>query len=322
MGSRAEAAAGVVTIMHRRSPAGLTLVELLVVVAILAALVALLMPAVQAARESARTLQCANNLKQIGLAFQSHEASLRAYPSGGRTIGNWPRTFIGTSPALYESQNWGWPYQILPYIEQRPLWENPNDTIVFGTTVANYFCPTRRPPTALRSYAGLFRAMIDYAGNGGTSMVDGNGWGLLGAGSDGVICGMGYGVRTPDHVRDGLSMTLLAGEKQMNIALCTREIEADDDVGFVGGMQDDNVRWGTTGTPWGNLTPSADVAMPKYSLSTLRPFIWRFGSSHAAGAMFVACDGSTRVISFTVEPQAFRRLCAIRDGEVIDASGL
>lgn len=302
---------------------GFTLIELLVVIAIIAVLLGLLLPAVQAARESARMVHCANNLKQIGLAFQSHAGSLRAYPSGGLPIyTTMPRTLIGGSPALYESQNWGWPYQILPYMEQRPLWENPNDTIVFGTTVANYFCSTRRPPTALRSYSGLFRAMIDYAGNAGTSMVNGNGWGLLGAGSDGVICGMGYGVRTPDQIMDGLSLTLLAGEKQMNVSICMRDIEADDDVGYIAGMQDDNVRWGTTGTPWGNLTPAADVPSPKYSLSTMRPFIWRFGSSHAAGAMFVACDGSTRLIGFNVDPQTFRRFCAIRDGEVIDVSGL
>ena len=133
----------------RRTTSGFTLVELLAVIAILALLMALLMPAVQGARESARRVQCSNNLKQIGLAVQAHVHGLGAFPGGGRPYTN-PRTMLGGSPSGYDSQAWTWSYQILPYLEQQQLWENPDDAFVAATPVVHYFCPTRRPPTALK----------------------------------------------------------------------------------------------------------------------------------------------------------------------------
>ena len=109
----------------RRRQAGFTLIELLVVIAIIAILIALLVPAVQKVREAAAITQCRNNLKQMGLAFHNYHDANKAFPSGGLTWSCNARTFNGSVPAIHDSQVWGWGFQILPYIEQVPLWETP-----------------------------------------------------------------------------------------------------------------------------------------------------------------------------------------------------
>jgi prepilin-type N-terminal cleavage/methylation domain-containing protein len=102
---------------------GFTLVELLVVIAIIGVLVALLLPAVQAARESARRSQCTNNLKQIGLGFLNHESSHKYLPSSG-----WSPWHVGDAEmGVGKTQPGGWMYQILPYIEQQGLHRIPSD---------------------------------------------------------------------------------------------------------------------------------------------------------------------------------------------------
>src|SRR4029079_13552451 len=96
---------------------GFTLVELLVVIAIIGVLVALLLPAVQAAREGARRMQCSNHLKQIGLALQNYHDTFQSLPFGARA------RFVNTSNTNPQNQNWGpsWYVGILPFAEQKPL---------------------------------------------------------------------------------------------------------------------------------------------------------------------------------------------------------
>lgn len=96
---------------------GFTLVELLVVITIIGILIALLLPAVQAAREAARRLQCSNNLKQMGLAMLSHEEACHRFPSGG-----WGWGWVGDPDrGSGKEQPGGWFYAILPYLEQIAL---------------------------------------------------------------------------------------------------------------------------------------------------------------------------------------------------------
>jgi prepilin-type N-terminal cleavage/methylation domain-containing protein len=100
--------------MKRR---GFTLVELLVVIAIIGVLVALLLPAVQAAREAARRMQCSNHLKQLGLALQNYHDTFQSLPFGARA------RYVNTSGTNPAGQNWGpsWYVGILPFAEQKPL---------------------------------------------------------------------------------------------------------------------------------------------------------------------------------------------------------
>ena len=140
-----------------RGRRGFTLVEMLVVIAIIGVLVALLLPAVQMARESARRTQCQNNLKQIGIAFHTHHDSQGFLPSGG-----WGWFWVGDPDAGYgPKQPGGWVYNILPFIEQDSVHSlgtgetgrrrKPPSAKFSQTPLKSLNCPTRR-------FAGLFPA--------------------------------------------------------------------------------------------------------------------------------------------------------------------
>src|SRR5271156_1167558 len=158
---------------------GFTLIELLVVIAIIAILIALLVPAVQKVRTAAAITQCRNNLKQIGLAFHNHLDVYKAFPSGGLACGSNTRAFDGSAPASYHSQVWGWGFQILPYIDQAPLWELPagqaNDNVVAAAMIPLYFCPLVGSPRQNLNFgtgSTMVRGEADYVANGGS-------WGLF-----------------------------------------------------------------------------------------------------------------------------------------------
>ncbi len=159
--------------MSRRSPfisrralgSGFTLVELLVVIAIIGILVALLLPAIQAAREAARRTQCSNQLRQIGIAMQNHIDSYKVYPTGGEYNGaeieNYQSGTLNNpgAPNGPNTQGLGWAYQLLPFLEQANV-KNLNTTdAIKAAMIPGYFCPSRRPPT--RSPFG--NALMDYA---------------------------------------------------------------------------------------------------------------------------------------------------------------
>lgn len=289
--------------MPRKSPRGFTLVELLVVIAIIGVLVALLLPAVQAARESARRTQCSNHLKQFGIAFQNHHDTHLIFPDAG-TDWTLPRTKVNGIIQVAPKQAWGWAYQICPYIEQRSLWEHPDDVEVAKTPVKLLFCPSRRPPTVINgSQNGIPngpRGQIDYACSGGT---DGNFPSPLGGTNGAVIRG-----GTSDPIRiakitDGLSNTIIVGERRCNMARRNDPTMADENNGWIDGYDWDTVRWGY------------EMFAPDYRSTSINSSR-EFGSQHPAGCQFVFADGSVRMLSYSMELQVFRNGLERDDGNL------
>jgi prepilin-type N-terminal cleavage/methylation domain-containing protein len=337
--------------MHRslfRFRQGFTLIELLVVIAIIAILIALLVPAVQKVREAASLTRCRNNLKQFGLGFHGHHDTYKAMPSGGLSWSYNQRTMAGSSPAGPESQVWGWGFQILPYIDQTPLWSLPAgqtyDDQVAAAVLPIYFCPSvgnpRQYPYAQGSPAGgtPMRGMSDYTANAGS-------WGTLGDASapnnalDGPIVGStngsfgytGSGVkRTLAAIIDGTSNTLLIGEKFLTGRTFTNQSSCNDDQGYVDGWDNDMIVFsqGASGqtppTGYGAIagtkppTPGLSFPPARFDIaSTGGTCGGFFGSIHSSGMLAVFCDGTVRSVSFSTSPAVFFSVCSINDGQAL-----
>lgn len=153
--------------VRRRPTHAFTLVELLVVIAIIGVLVALLLPAVQAAREAARRSECMNKLKQMGLAVQNHIGATRIFPTGGSMPNpNLPAFVTGGRPNGAARQGLGVFYQLLPYLEQGPMMGIVTQAQLQNVEVSLYNCPSRRAPTHAESTNGpnVPTVLGDYAG--------------------------------------------------------------------------------------------------------------------------------------------------------------
>ncbi len=329
-----------------RGRLGFTLVELLVVIAIIGILIALLLPAVQAAREAARRLQCVNNEKQLGLAMLNHESALGAFPSGG-----WGYWWTGDPDFSGAMQPGGWTFSILPYLEQpdvhqlgkdgEPLVITPHQRIGAETRdhipIPAFNCPSRRSnivyprpgkrkyhngPTALDKAAGL-----DYAANaGGETPVFGVNYRMgssnlqaeiaLAKGSgptdfeeNGVVyCYSQIGI---SDIADGTNSTYLIGEKYIQTDYYTTGQDGGDDQGMYEACGIDTLRWGYVDDASG----IAYSAMPDTPGAT---GWWVFGSAHVGGANYVFCDGRVRSIAYDIDGYVNRRLANRHDGEVIN----
>ncbi len=263
-----------------RRPA-FTLVELLVVIAIIGILVALLLPAVQAAREAARRTQCVNQLKQIGLAIQNFNSANNEYPTGGTE----PWHDEGDENSLY-GKGYGWMVQILPYVEDTVLQSISKgygegnkdlDLQVRRTPVSLYFCPSRRqnvvrvvPSSAEDCAQGC--ALNDYAGATPANELNVNRpshepWFWQGVTHGTVREGREYyGVisRTiasracrDQDILDGNSKTMVIGEKRL--WMHRYEVgDWHDDIGWTDGWDPDIIRY--TGYPPGpDAGPERDL---------------------------------------------------------------
>jgi prepilin-type N-terminal cleavage/methylation domain-containing protein/prepilin-type processing-associated H-X9-DG protein len=328
---------------------GLTLVELLVVVAIVSGLVSLLLPAVQSARESGRRAVCAGNLKQLAVAFTAYRESQNSFPANG-----WGYLWGGPHPdrGLGIEQPGGWGYSILPFLEQNALYDagrcgDPTSmtsaVLLAGnvgrvaTPVPVFFCPTRRGPGPADVHADAHQiiraprlvgtisraAMTDYAANAGERIVsfgEGPATFALAAGYGfpdlGAVTGITH-VRSrfgPEHVHDGTSHTLLVAEKCVSPDDYRSTLDLGDDQGPFASDERDTVRW--TATAGGAyLAPARDMRAADQSQS------WRWGSAHAGGFTAAMCDGSVRTIDYDLAENVMRALANRRDGQAITASG-
>jgi prepilin-type N-terminal cleavage/methylation domain-containing protein/prepilin-type processing-associated H-X9-DG protein len=305
---------------------GFTLVELLVVIAIIGVLVALLLPAVQAARESSRRMQCSNHLKQLGLGAHNHADIYGHFPTAGRSGYVGVRT---VGPAIGKDQEWGWMYQILPFIEQKNLWENTNDNTVKQTPIKIYFCPSRRSQAIILPLAN--GALCDYVGNSGAglnSFKTANwmpvGSTYAGLGGHGVIAAV-LPATSPAinplrfaDIPDGTSNTMLASEKALSTAFY-RGGDGNDNQGWWRGMDSDIVG--------GIYVPVSPTPAPAYKLQADQKWgapgvsntynysgnFSMFGSAHPGGINAALCDGSVRVIRYTVDINNVLTPLCVRD---------
>jgi len=325
-----------------------TLVELLVVIAIIGVLVALLLPAVQAAREAARRTQCVNQLKQMGLAMLNHENAVGEFPTGGTE----PWHDQGDEKTLY-GKGYGWMVQILPYVENTALQniskgygagDKARDQVVRGPPVSMYFCPSKRGET-VRSVPSSAEdcsqgcALNDYAAATPSNLFDPEAnpthepWFWQGVthgdvgrarkeirfagqifqtGYQGVIArtGIGQACKSKD-ITDGLSNTMAVGEKRLFI---DRYELGDwhDDIGWTDGWDPDIMRY--TG-----YAPGPDIPSPTGRQREPAGFGYHFGASHAAGFNASFADGHVTLLNYDIELEVFNALGNRQDGLVVPA---
>jgi prepilin-type N-terminal cleavage/methylation domain-containing protein/prepilin-type processing-associated H-X9-DG protein len=321
---------------------GFTLIELLVVIAIIAVLAGMLLPAVQKVREAANRSQCANNLKQIGLALHSYHDDYHSLPSG-YLDGNTSPT---STPDNDVGPGWGWASYLLPYVEQQNLYKQINFSqgVGIGSNAAPaqmalkvYTCPSDPYPQNFTVWpTNITVAHGNYVGCSGWEECFNNaGGGAQGQGSDGLSGGYGLagdGVfyrnshTTFAAVTDGLSNTIFVGER------CSTHSPSTWTGAVTGGRcpawmanPPPIVPYSSPPSPaydnadydealvlaHGNAThvPSADF--PIFDPDT-------FYSTHSPkGANFLFGDGSVHFLSSSIDPNTYQWMCTMDGGEVL-----
>jgi prepilin-type N-terminal cleavage/methylation domain-containing protein/prepilin-type processing-associated H-X9-DG protein len=303
-----------------RSRRAFTLIELLVVVLIIGILVALLLPAVQSAREASRRLQCMNNLRQIGLALANYSSVVDVYPPG----------WIDTNEVCV----WGWGARLLGFLEQSPL--------VAGDLLEKYFA-TQATATVQTTMLAVFLCpsspgggLIDtpFADGPNNFMFDqfapsnyvgsaGNKNPLYFPATCGGIFFYNSAIR-PASITDGMSSTILVGERSRDLSNATWSggFLANNCTGPSWPVQVCDV--GLTSFTLSNAGPATD---PAYTGNTVFPAIQvpndrqpgpsGYRSLHPGGCNFLFCDESVRFVKETVNRPIFAALATRAGGETL-----
>jgi prepilin-type processing-associated H-X9-DG protein/prepilin-type N-terminal cleavage/methylation domain-containing protein len=290
-----------------------TLIELLVVISILGILIALLLPAVQAAREAARRAQCVNHLKQIGLALHNYEGTHHVFPPG--YVSNFRADGTDTGPG------WGWAAMLLPQMEQKPLFDAVNFSLPIEApsnltsrlpTIGAYLCPSDtvkpswwamvRDPSGIPTRRICEVAPSNYVGVYGTSDPGIDGDGIFFRGSR-------VGLR---DITDGTSQTIAVGERSHSLGEATWVGSVTDAVLFP--VDNDGV-----GYPRAESGPGMVLghAGGRYGPGDPNGEVNQFYSRHPGGLNFLFADGHVSFLKATMPNKTFRALATRAGGEAV-----
>ncbi|TWT39239.1 DUF1559 domain-containing protein [Blastopirellula retiformator] len=300
-----------------RNRRGFTLVELLVVIAIIGVLIALLLPAVQQAREAARRMSCTNNLKQMGLACHTY---MDTYPTN-LPPGAYHIPANGSTPAVWNSHSFA--VAILPFVEQSALYElynfsaAPDSTtneIVRKSPINAYFCPSfdgQQVNTSSTNYSD--GALFPYQAVGGVYYNDSSLDRTLISATHGKIPDNGAfsftGPRRAAAITDGMSNTLMIGEYVHR-----------DRTGTNSGIPG-NVRVWTIGALTnqayygGKIIYQDTINSRRDRTDGIQFSNLPFSSKHPGGANFVMADASVHFLPETIDFDTYRGLGTINGGE-------
>jgi prepilin-type N-terminal cleavage/methylation domain-containing protein len=329
---------------------GFTLVELLVVIAIIGVLVALLLPAVQAARESANRMQCQNNLKQMGLALHNHHDTYKRLPAGFLSYSNYASiSSVEHDGTTWDAEpGWGWGAQLLPFLEQNPLadqidLQQPLWATAYRPLIAQelsvFLCPSSAGPSGSFVASDASGAPVSTSGGQVTlarsHYVASHGqeecWGEGGGPSGGLN---GDAAKVADgpffrnsktnfaKVTDGLSNTIFLGEHTSTLSDKTW-------VGVVPGAftipriaSPDNAPESAatlvlchSGPAGGEVDQLGAPIIHPVNYPTLH--VCQMQADHTAGGNILLGDGSVRFVSEMVNRDTFAALCSMSEGEPV-----
>ena len=311
-----------------RGPArrAFTLIELLVVISIIGVLIALLLPAVQGAREAARRTQCSNNLKQVGIALQSYETNKRSYPPGYVS-----KVSPGATPDDLGS-GFCWAAMILPEMDNTPLFNSmnflqnvnhPSNFTAVQTQVANYICPSDSTPklVPVRDATGMNILYKLPASNYVASFGSGEiATPITNPGKGNGIYYRNSNTGSRD-LRDGAATTIAVGERSHNLSYATWAGRMPQ--GYL--IPTPTSEGGSAWTSFAPIEPASSMVLgvagitPPRTPNTPSPHVSDYWSRHPNGADFLFADGGVRFLKNTINATVFQNLTTRNGKELISA---